>query len=110
MKLLSIVVPVFNEEESIHETIYRLLKLESPLYQKHLNLEIIFVDDGSTDDSLRILKQHANSNPSIKIASFSRNFGHQIAITAGTDRSTRSSRLFSQDKSMTWNSEFGIRA
>lgn len=85
MKLLSIVVPVFNEEESIHETIYRLLKLESPLYQKHLNLEIIFVDDGSTDDSLRILKQHANSNPSIKIASFSRNFGHQIAITAGTD-------------------------
>ena len=85
MNLLSVVIPVFNEEESINETVKRLLSLEKPCRSKGLEIELLFVNDGSHDNSLDILKDYASSNSIIKIASFSRNFGHQIAITAGTD-------------------------
>jgi glycosyltransferase involved in cell wall biosynthesis len=82
--LLSIVVPVFNEEESIGETIRRLRALrDGPL--RDVGVEYLFVDDGSGDRSLALLKDAAAQDPSVKIVSFSRNFGHQIAITAGID-------------------------
>lgn len=83
-KLLSIVVPVYNEEESIGETVTRLQKLQADLAPE-LEVELVFVDDGSKDDSLNQLRSIATVQPSIKIISFSRNFGHQIAITAGID-------------------------
>tara|TARA_X000000368_G_C22965524_1_gene682980 strand:+ start:43 stop:978 length:936 start_codon:yes stop_codon:yes gene_type:complete len=85
MNLLSVVIPVFNEEESINETINRLLCLEDSCKSKNLEIELLFINDGSQDNSLKILKEHASLNSAIKIISFSRNFGHQIAITAGTD-------------------------
>lgn len=82
--LLSIVVPVFNEEESITETVKRLLELRGRL-TKEVDIELVFVDDGSADRSLLLLRGIAESNSSVKVISFSRNFGHQIAITAGID-------------------------
>lgn len=82
--LISIVVPVFNEEESIQETVNRLLKIKNECANE-ADIELIFVNDGSKDQSLMILRKIADQNESLKIVSFSRNFGHQIAITAGID-------------------------
>jgi glycosyltransferase involved in cell wall biosynthesis len=82
--LLSIVVPVFNEEESINETVRRLRHLEN-LSERLFSIEFIFVDDGCQDNTLEILKSFAKDQLNIKIISLSRNFGHQIAITAGID-------------------------
>lgn len=85
--LLSIVVPVFNEDESITETVRRLLALQQKL-SSELDVELVFVDDGSKDGSLSLLRSIAEKSPSVKVISFSRNFGHQIAITAGIDLCT----------------------
>lgn len=82
--LLSIVVPVFNEEASITETVKRLLGLRDNLAQE-IDVELVFVDDGSNDRSLSLLRSIAEQTACVKVISFSRNFGHQIAITAGID-------------------------
>lgn len=82
--LLSVVVPIFNEEESIAETLRRLLTLRDKL-SPELDVELLFVDDGSDDRSLLLLRGIAEQMSSVKVISFSRNFGHQIAITAGID-------------------------
>lgn len=76
--LLSVIVPVFNEEESIIPFLKEILPILTPF-----NYELIFIDDGSKDKTLAILKDHASKNSSIKVISFIRNFGHQIALTAG---------------------------
>jgi len=83
-QLLSIVVPVYNEEESIAETVERLQKLRHSLAQE-ISVELVFVDDGSKDKSLAHLRSVAAQDHGMKVVSFSRNFGHQIAITAGID-------------------------
>mgnify|MGYP001363290598 CR=1 FL=1 len=79
--LLSIIVPLLNEESVINFTLTRLksLKEKMPGYE----IELIFIDDGSSDNSLNILEENAQIDPAIKIISFSRNFGHQAAISAG---------------------------
>lgn len=82
--LLSVVVPVFNEEESINETVSRLLALRDFL-SSEVDMELLLINDGSKDRSLDIIKNFSTSDPSVKVISFSRNFGHQIAITAGID-------------------------
>jgi len=82
--LLSIVVPVFNEEASITETVKRLLGLRDTLGHE-IDVELVFVDDGSNDRSLSLLRSIAEQTACVKVISFSRNFGHQIAITAGID-------------------------
>jgi dolichol-phosphate mannosyltransferase len=82
--LLSIVIPVFNEEESIHETVKRLQALRDDIASE-VDVELVFVDDGSKDRSLQILRNLSDQNKYVKIISFSRNFGHQIAVTAGID-------------------------
>lgn len=85
--VLSIVVPVFNEAESITETTCRLLSLRDRI--KHeVTVELLFVDDGSKDKSLELLRNFAGEHHYIKVVSFSRNFGHQIAITAGIEYAT----------------------
>lgn len=82
---LSIVVPCYNEEAVIQETNNRLYKLINRLSNKELikGYEIIYVDDGSADSTLKILKQLASKDKNIKIISFSGNFGHQSALIAG---------------------------
>lgn len=82
---LSVVTPIFNEEETIPELVNRLTKAVERITKYY---ELIFVNDGSKDESLNLLKQYANNNPCIKYISFSRNFGHQIAVSAGIDFAT----------------------
>ncbi len=76
--LVSIVIPVFNEEKNINPLLKRLL----PVVKKY-RYEIIFVDDGSKDETAKIIKEKAKINTNIKLISFLRNFGHQQALTAG---------------------------
>ncbi len=76
--LLSVIVPVYNEESNISPFLKRLL----PVIKKY-QYELVFVDDGSTDETLAILKKEAVRNERLKLISFSRNFGHQSALTAG---------------------------
>ncbi|HLC94810.1 MAG TPA: glycosyltransferase family 2 protein [Patescibacteria group bacterium] len=76
--LLSIIIPVYNEEENID----LLLEKLTPILSRY-TYEAIFINDGSTDHTAEIIKKAAQNNPSIKLVSFVRNFGHQMAITAG---------------------------
>lgn len=78
--LLSVVVPVLNEAETIPLLLSRLRETLSGL-----TWECIFVDDGSTDMTPRILELASLEDPHIKLLRFSRNFGHQVAVTAGLD-------------------------
>jgi dolichol-phosphate mannosyltransferase len=82
--LLSVVVPVYCEEAVLEQTYRELTAVLEPLADyRH---ELIFVDDGSTDGSPEVLRRLAAADPRVKVTRFSRNFGHQIAITAGIDR------------------------
>lgn len=79
-ELISIVLPVFNEEAGIEKTIDVLEKFTISQSQK---FELIFVDDGSSDQSARLITTSQEYHQNIKLIQFSRNFGHQLAITAG---------------------------
>lgn len=83
--LISVVVPCYDEEEVITITIDELkdFAAEASDYQ----FEFIFVDDGSNDKTLEILKSAAATDDRVRVISFARNFGHQIAVTAGIDQS-----------------------
>jgi glycosyltransferase involved in cell wall biosynthesis len=83
MPLLSLVIPCYNEEEVIGETVRRLIIFCSEL--DNLEVELIFIDDGSSDRTLPLLKSFASKEVRMRIISFARNFGHQIAVTAGID-------------------------
>lgn len=80
--LLSVVIPVFNEELLIPESVKRLCAVMQKLSCRY---ELIFVDDGSHDHTWEILQAERRRNPNIRLIRFSRNFGHQMAITAGMD-------------------------
>lgn len=84
-KVLSIVVPVFNEELIVHELTRRLVAVAQSITDSY---EIILVNDGSRDGSLLKLKEVCSANPNLHYISFSRNFGHQVAISAGMDYAT----------------------
>lgn len=78
----SVVVPVYNEEAVISETHRRLFQVLGGLAP---SWELIYVNDGSTDKTGQILRAFCRSDSRVKMLSFSRNFGHQTAITAGMD-------------------------
>lgn len=75
---VSIIVPIYNEQENIKIFFERLIKTI-----KKYNYEIIFVNDGSTDNSENLIKKLCKNNQNIKLISFTRNFGHQMALFAG---------------------------
>jgi polyisoprenyl-phosphate glycosyltransferase len=81
-KLVSIILPCFNEEGNIIE-IYN--KITSQLNKVNYSFELIFIDDGSTDQTLNKIKSLAKTDSRVKCVSFSRNFGHQAALKAGFD-------------------------
>lgn len=81
MKKVSVVVPMYYEEEVAKECYERLKKVLTSIIS--YEYEIIFINDGSKDKTLSILEEIANSDKNVKIISFSRNFGHQCAVTAG---------------------------
>lgn len=78
----SIVVPIYNEEESFAELTKRLRQVMDQLDGP---AEAVLVDDGSTDSSYRLMVEARGEDPRFKIVQLSRNFGHQLAITAGMD-------------------------
>jgi dolichol-phosphate mannosyltransferase len=78
--LLSLVIPVFNEGQIVHLLVSRIREA-----LRGFDWQILFVNDGSTDDTLIALNEMALNVPRIKVISFSRNFGHQAAVTAGLD-------------------------
>jgi len=78
----SVVIPVFNEQENIPELHRRLTAVMQGLSTSY---EIIFVDDGSTDQSFALMKELHQQDPHVKILRLSRNFGHHIALKAGID-------------------------
>lgn len=77
---LSVIIPIYNEEENIQELYSRLCKSLDPT---RMDYELLFVNDHSRDRSLDMLKDIRNSDPRVRIVSLSRNFGHQAAVTAG---------------------------
>ena len=82
MKQVSILVPAHNEEKNIRPLYEKLVSIFRPLENKYA-LEIIFVNDGSTDNTLKEIESLAEDDPSVKYIDFSRNFGKEIATTAG---------------------------
>jgi glycosyltransferase involved in cell wall biosynthesis len=82
---LSIVVPLYNEEANIDYLIERLL---SVLDKMQVSYEIVCVNDGSKDRTLKYLVDYHQNNPRIKVVNLSRNFGKEIALTAGIDRAS----------------------
>ena len=82
---LSIVVPLYNEEEVIGELKQRLTAVLDKCTQ---SFEVILVNDGSIDNTLSLARDICRDDPRFKLVSFSRNFGHQIAVTAGTNKSS----------------------
>lgn len=83
---LSLVIPVFNEEGTLAELDRRLRALFASLSQVGNEWEVVFIEDGSTDESRRLLASMAASESRYRLVALSRNFGHQFAITAGIDR------------------------
>jgi dolichol-phosphate mannosyltransferase len=80
--LVSVVLPCFNEAhvlERLTESVVRVLERSADRY------EIVYVNDGSTDDSIDVLDGLAAANPGIRVVHFSRNFGHQAAVQAGLE-------------------------
>lgn len=81
MKKISVVIPMYYEEEVARECYKRTNNVLEEL--QNYEHEIIFVNDGSKDNTLNILEDIANEDKKVKVVSFSRNFGHQAAVTAG---------------------------
>ena len=84
-KLISVVIPMYFEEAVAEECYQRLTKVMVEL-ERDYQYELVFVNDGSTDRTLEILTKIAAKDQHVRVLSFSRNFGHQIAVTAGVDR------------------------
>jgi polyisoprenyl-phosphate glycosyltransferase len=82
---ISVIVPILNEAENIRELHQRLIQTSGGIGG---SFNIVFVDDGSTDNSLDIIKNLSATDPHTRYISFTRNFGHQIAIHAGLEHCT----------------------
>jgi dolichol-phosphate mannosyltransferase len=80
--LLSVVIPIYNETDVIPLLLPRLRDVLDQLRRPY---EVLFIDDGSSDSSLELLRAAAAEDNRLRVVSFSRNFGHQTAITAGLD-------------------------
>ncbi|MBR0465870.1 MAG: glycosyltransferase family 2 protein [Clostridia bacterium] len=83
-KCLSIVVSVYNEEKALNNFFKAFDDIK---YSLSWNYELIFVNDGSVDNSLNLLKEYAQFDENVKIISFSKNYGHEAAMIAGIDHS-----------------------
>jgi len=83
--LISIVIPCYNEQEVIQEAHSRLVAVLNNL---NLEFELVYVDDGSQDRTVEILREIQYDNERVKVIFLSRNFGHQMAVTAGLDHTS----------------------
>lgn len=85
MKKVSIVIPMYYEEEVVNECYNRTIDVMKKMEYEY---ELIFVNDGSKDKTLELLEKIAKNDNNVKVLSFSRNFGHQAAVTAGLKEAT----------------------
>ncbi len=85
MSLLSVIVPCFNEEESVTDFYTELMKNQPYFQEKKLDLEILFIDDGSKDNTVGKIKELKQKDARVRMISFSRNFGKEAAMYAGLE-------------------------
>ena len=86
---VSFIIPLYNEEDCLPELINRIEKVKNEIkINKNIDVNTIFINDSSSDNTFKILEDYANKNSHIKVISFTRNFGHQIAISAGLNYCT----------------------
>ncbi len=85
MKDLSVIIPIYNEAENIPVLFQRL---SAVIAQLNVESEFIFINDGSKDNSILLIKELAAKNTNVRYIDFARNFGHQLAVTAGLDHCT----------------------
>lgn len=83
--MISIIIPIYNEEEVLPESYKRIKEVAENLKEDY---ELVFVDDGSRDKSLEMLKDISEKDEKAVVISFSRNFGHQQAVTCGMEYAT----------------------
>lgn len=84
-KKLSVIIPIYNEEGNIPALFERLNSVVSKM---EVEKEFLFVNDGSSDNSIALIKALAAKNTFVKYIDFSRNFGHQVAVSAGLDKAS----------------------
>lgn len=87
MRTISYIFPIYNESGNIDLLYKTMLETIKPV-QKKYTFEFVFVNDGSKDDSIDLLGKLAAKDPRVVVIDFARNFGHQIAVTAGIDHAT----------------------
>ena len=93
MKKISIIIPAYNEEESLPFLIERINKLMNSLEDKY-DFEILFINDGSKDRTLELIKEYRDKDKRICYVDFARNFGKEIAMKAGIDYCTGECAIF----------------
>ena len=84
-KLISIIIPCYNEEETIDKLYKEIIKVTKKI--KEVNFELLFIDDGSKDKTLKIVKKLSEKDNKVRYISFSRNFGKEAAMYAGLKES-----------------------
>lgn len=87
MKLLTVVVPCYNEQDNIRDFYNEFMKNDPFLASKDIGFEILYVDDGSTDDTVENVRKLSGEDDRVHLVSFSRNFGKEAAIFAGLQKS-----------------------
>ena len=87
MKLLSVIVPCYNEQETVEDFYAELNKVVPYFKEKDIEVELLFVDDGSKDDTVCEIKKLREKDAMVRMISFSRNFGKEAAIYAGLEKS-----------------------
>lgn len=86
MSLLSVIVPCYNEEESVELFYTELTKNDAFFSEKKIELELIYIDDGSRDGTVKEVKKLHERDERVKLVSFSRNFGKEAAMFAGLEK------------------------
>jgi len=87
MKKISVIIPTYNEEEALPILYERLKKIRKEL--KNYEFELLFVNDGSKDKTIEIIKKLRQEDNQVGYVDFSRNFGKEIAMIAGLDYAKR---------------------
>ena len=87
MKLLSVIVPCYNEEENIRDFYDELFRNVSYFQEKEIEMELIYIDDGSKDKTVEEVRKLRDQDERVHLVSFSRNFGKEAAIYAGLQKS-----------------------
>ncbi|SHK84764.1 dolichol-phosphate mannosyltransferase [Selenomonas ruminantium] len=82
MKFISIVVPIYNEAENV---LHFAAAVKEVMENSHYKWELLFIDDGSRDNSVQIIRDLQRWEPQVKLIMLARNYGHQIALTCGLD-------------------------